>query len=325
MNMLLDALGGLGDTLAMPGDYVRGVLGGSPGERLGGRDLLRRYGLAGEEDNWGNFAAGMGVDVATDPLTYLMAYGGGALGGKLASKIPGSVAGTARVGATMDDLATSPALKALGGNITRFENVVPGSMDDASKYLANAGKRGADPEFVEKALGNVEAAIGSGARGVYFPGLDAMGTAEGASLGTGRHEFMHGLVDQAAKGAQVGELPYSAQPAGYLRKALYDSAGDAGDVTRMRGELPAWATLADEFAAHTAAGTTPLEKLQGAAGFLFNPEKQAAYGARLGERGLPGQTPWAARAYGAAGALPRVGGAGLGGMIPGALRSNFGN
>ena len=40
------------DTLAAPGDYARGVMAGKPGERVGGRDLLREYGLASQDDNW---------------------------------------------------------------------------------------------------------------------------------------------------------------------------------------------------------------------------------------------------------------------------------
>jgi hypothetical protein len=61
----------VGDALSAPGDYVRGVLAGKPGERIGGRELLREYGLAGDEDNWGNFAAGMAADVFTDPLSFV--------------------------------------------------------------------------------------------------------------------------------------------------------------------------------------------------------------------------------------------------------------
>lgn len=63
------------DTL---GSGVRGLLAGKPlsafgssDERVGGRDLLRQYGLIGKEDTWSNFVAGLAVEIATDPLTYL--------------------------------------------------------------------------------------------------------------------------------------------------------------------------------------------------------------------------------------------------------------
>lgn len=76
-------------TLDKPGRAARGLLGGRPDElanlipfsdsigltdpehSLSGRDLLRQAGVAGEDDNWGNFLAGLGVDIATDPLNFL--------------------------------------------------------------------------------------------------------------------------------------------------------------------------------------------------------------------------------------------------------------
>lgn len=61
----------VGDALSAAGDYTRGFLAGRPGERLGGRELLRERGLIGEEDNWGNFFLGTAVDIATDPLSYV--------------------------------------------------------------------------------------------------------------------------------------------------------------------------------------------------------------------------------------------------------------
>jgi len=61
----------VGDTLSAPGDYLRGVIAGRPGERVGGRELLRDIGLVGPDDNWGNFAAGAVADVVTDPLSFL--------------------------------------------------------------------------------------------------------------------------------------------------------------------------------------------------------------------------------------------------------------
>jgi len=39
-------------------------------ERVSGRDLLRQYGLAGEEDNWGNFFGGLGAEVVLDPVAW---------------------------------------------------------------------------------------------------------------------------------------------------------------------------------------------------------------------------------------------------------------
>jgi hypothetical protein len=74
----LSAIGWLLDT---PGAVVRGGLSGGLGkavsalwdtseDRVTGRELLRQYGLAGEDDNWANFSGGLGAEILLDPLTY---------------------------------------------------------------------------------------------------------------------------------------------------------------------------------------------------------------------------------------------------------------
>lgn len=92
---MLDALGYVGDTLAKPGRAVRGALGGRPEEILAaipfsdtlgitdptkqvrGRDLLNQLGWTEQgDDGWGAMLGGLGMDVATDPLTY---FGGAML------------------------------------------------------------------------------------------------------------------------------------------------------------------------------------------------------------------------------------------------------
>jgi hypothetical protein len=62
-----------GHVLDTPGAWVRGLLAGDPfsEERISGRDLNRRYGLAGRKDNWLNFFGGLATEIVTDPLTYL--------------------------------------------------------------------------------------------------------------------------------------------------------------------------------------------------------------------------------------------------------------
>ena len=74
-------LAGLGWLLDTPGAMVRGGLSGGPikalsalwdttDERVDGRELLRQYGMVGEDDTWGNFAGGLASEVLLDPLTY---------------------------------------------------------------------------------------------------------------------------------------------------------------------------------------------------------------------------------------------------------------
>ena len=73
------ALGWLLDT---PGAVVRGLASGGPskalsalwessGDRVDGRELLRQYGLVGDDDNWWNWGAGFAGEILLDPLTYL--------------------------------------------------------------------------------------------------------------------------------------------------------------------------------------------------------------------------------------------------------------
>jgi hypothetical protein len=74
-------LAGLGWLLDTPGAVVRGGLSGGPGkalsalwdttdERVDGRELLRQYGMVGDQDNWGNFGGGLAAELLLDPLTY---------------------------------------------------------------------------------------------------------------------------------------------------------------------------------------------------------------------------------------------------------------
>jgi hypothetical protein len=92
----LAAAGWLFDT---PGALIRGTLAGDPlsvfgssEDRVTGRELLRQYGMVGDEDTWGNFSGGLAAEILLDPLTYgtlgISALGKGALGqaGKSAAK-----------------------------------------------------------------------------------------------------------------------------------------------------------------------------------------------------------------------------------------------
>ena len=85
----LPPLAWLGETLDKPGRAVRGLLAGQPGELLNlipfsdtlgitdpantvtGRDLLRKAGIAGQEDTWGNWLGGLGLEIALDPLNFV--------------------------------------------------------------------------------------------------------------------------------------------------------------------------------------------------------------------------------------------------------------
>lgn len=92
----ISGISAVGNLLDLPGSSLRDIAVGknpvdqylspfSSKNRTSGRDLLRSYGMAGKKDTWGNFGAGLAVDIASDPLTYLT-FGGSALGkfGKVA-------------------------------------------------------------------------------------------------------------------------------------------------------------------------------------------------------------------------------------------------
>lgn len=81
-NHILNILAGAGNALDLPGSSVRDILAGrNPFDqwatpfheqnRTTGRQLARDYGLAGDQDNWGNWLGGMAVETALDPMSYI--------------------------------------------------------------------------------------------------------------------------------------------------------------------------------------------------------------------------------------------------------------
>ena len=104
----LSGLGVVAHTLGKPGAAVRGTISGLTGGPWGGgllnlipfsntlgitdpkkwvysRDILRRHGMVGRKDTWGNFATGLAGDIVTDPLAWMSFGAGGAAtkGGQL--------------------------------------------------------------------------------------------------------------------------------------------------------------------------------------------------------------------------------------------------
>ena len=158
----------VGDFLSMPGDYARGLLAGRAGERVTGRELLREYGLAGEEDNWGNFAAGMATDLVTDPLALVSGPAGSLTkAGAAAKKLnlldnAATVATKKAISSGATDLPmvaqrTKKALESTGRTLSTFDPAVVGrplygtrtarratTLDDLIKYAD-------DPASAEKA------------------------------------------------------------------------------------------------------------------------------------------------------------------------------
>lgn len=142
-NMGSSGLSAFGWLLDTPGAIVRGVLAGDPlsgfgssEDRVTGRELLRQYGLAGEEDTWGNFGGGMATEILLDPLSYaslgLFAFLG--QGSKTAA-----FRAAAKAGITPDDfaLAADRAVNAgrpgITGRATWLRRSTPQTLiDDAA-------------------------------------------------------------------------------------------------------------------------------------------------------------------------------------------------
>lgn len=96
----LSGVAAAGNFLDTPASMVRDVLSFqnpidnllnpfSSANRTGGREMLRKYGLVGEEDTYANWWGGFAAEVALDPLTYLTlgASAGLSGGGKVAKAI----------------------------------------------------------------------------------------------------------------------------------------------------------------------------------------------------------------------------------------------
>jgi hypothetical protein len=116
----------VGDAFAMPGDYLRGMLAGKTGERVTGRELNRMAGLAGPEDNWGNFIGGLATEIVTDPLSLLSGPARSlTAAGKAAEKLAGPV------GSLLDTAPTAMTRKAISA----------GMADDALPMVARRTKK----------------------------------------------------------------------------------------------------------------------------------------------------------------------------------------
>lgn len=148
----------VGYLLDTPGALVRGILAGDPlsvfgssEDRVTGRELLRQYGLAGSEDNWGNFGGGLATEILLDPLTYA-SFGLSAIlgtGAKTAAAKAATRAGL--MGTAADDLVLRAQRAAQSGRVpnsgvaTFLRGSTPATLaDDAAEEAAQLAGRGVD-------------------------------------------------------------------------------------------------------------------------------------------------------------------------------------
>jgi hypothetical protein len=144
---VLSGISTVANVLDTPGSMVRDTLGGKnpfdqllaphkSDNRLTGRDLLRKYGLVGKKDTWGNFAGGMAAEIALDPLTYI-GLGGLTRAGKVA-KSAGLLDDATRV-------ATASGRKAgrlgFGETAGKLSGRARTTLGDVVNYGADASER----------------------------------------------------------------------------------------------------------------------------------------------------------------------------------------
>lgn len=295
MNALLDALGFVGDALDRPGAAVRGLLAGRPDQlgylipgaetlglvdpdrRVTGADLLRQSGLVnGDDDSWGTTLGGMAVDLATNPLSYLPALG---MLGK-----------SSRFG----------PLKAARSNLAMAQEVDP--VTGVAGRIVGGGP---EARGYAEALGRLLPEQ-QGVLGMHMGEYGAGAALKGAGPATTRHEVVHSLVDQVARGGSGEGMPWPVRLAGRLRAGTGDT-----------GPRSALGLLADETAAHALENRGLMGQVGGAGRFLFDNtsrwgrESRPGFAAQLAERSPLVAALFNSLPYAPAAGAGALGGAGL--------------
>lgn len=250
LNHILNGLSAVGNVLDLPGSSVRDVLVGknpfdqyltpmSHDNRASGRDVARHYGVAGNEDTWGNFAGGLGVEIATDPLNLIGA-------GALKAAKPLAVAAGRSLGvlpsASQGMGAMARARRAVTKVVADPTGVAPRVVgkpiaDSAAKAIASKNK-GVMIQ-IDNATGKVvpysELARKTPAERSYVASVPYTGNAA-AAASTSRHEISHAIRHASLTSPQVASelsrLPMSMRvPANMMasKNPYIRGAGIIGD------------------------------------------------------------------------------------------------
>lgn len=234
----LSGLGAIGNALDLPGSMVRDLVHTaqtgtfhnpldqllspfSDKNRASGRDIGRAAGAMSSDDTTGNWFGGLGIEIATDPLSYLT-LGANAVGkGGKAMKAAG----------LMDDV-TKVAAKKAGrtlGSMGAREARVTTTVDDMLHAATPAGKQAAQ-DYAAKA-GIDLAAEGSkplgGIAGIGLPFMDPS-----IILGTGKTgQRVAQALDTAGSAIKHAKVPFTKfEPLNELSR-LFD-AKQLGTKTR---------------------------------------------------------------------------------------------
>lgn len=207
----LSGLATVGNVLGVPGAMVRSAIGGKnpltpllhpiSGEgRVEGRDLLRQHGLVGKKDTWGNWGAGLAVDIATDPLTYI--------GGPLSAITKGGK--VARAAGFLDDaakVATATGRKTgvygFGEQAGKYSGRARSTLNDVINYgdeATQAARRTKAQTAATKMGLNLDDLLNEslgGVANVWVPGVDTFTLGKGAAGA----DFLEGA------GKLIGSIP----------------------------------------------------------------------------------------------------------------------
>lgn len=222
-NLGASGLTGLGWLLDTPGALVRGTVSGlasgdplkglrtvfaSSDDRVSGRDLLRQFGGAGQQDTWGNFASGIAAEALLDPLTYLnplSILGKGALGAAGKTLNRAGLLENASLAARQQDMGIREFLR-------RPAREIIGLSDDSDAMLKFSQAARAKGYDVDELLNQPAASLME----FKLPGYDSgtlLGTGDmGAAISRGLDRTGEFLRTNPATGAVVNRLTSAFDP-----------------------------------------------------------------------------------------------------------------
>ncbi|MFZ5832415.1 MAG: hypothetical protein ACOY3P_20200 [Planctomycetota bacterium] len=223
LGRVLSGVETVGNVLDLPGSSARDLLAGenpfdqwlsptSGANRTGGRELLRKYGLVGDQDSWGNWTAGLATEIGTDPLTWITGplgtYGKSAAAvGRAGGDVVQGMTSAAKSFTKSDDLAKAMAHHAAqtASNVpTDFLPTAPASIAEQFRN----GQRGLVGISIPFTGGKQLAQFGAGGKTGRAIGdaIDAIFYADEGLMGKVNSPLraMRSLLSSSAQGSMSG-------------------------------------------------------------------------------------------------------------------------